>query len=75
MEQPAYPNWRKGIRAGLIGGALTVAGAVFQALLRNPLADPFVLGVSGGASIGSVIAVLAGMGLLGALSALRLPDG
>ena len=46
----------------LIGGALTVAGTVFQALLRNPLADPFVLGVSGGASIGGVLAVLAGMG-------------
>lgn len=48
--------------AALIGGALTVAGTVFQALLRNPLADPFVLGVSGGASIGGVLAVLAGMG-------------
>ena len=52
--------------AALIGGALTVAGAVFQALLRNPLADPFVLGVSGGASIGSVLAVLAGIGGTGA---------
>ncbi len=52
--------------AALIGGALTVAGAVFQALLRNPLADPFVLGVSGGASIGSVLAVLSGLGGAGA---------
>jgi len=52
--------------AALIGGALTVAGTVFQALLRNPLADPFVLGVSGGASIGSVLAVLLGVGSAGA---------
>jgi iron complex transport system permease protein len=60
--------------AALIGGALTVAGAVFQALLRNPLADPFVLGVSGGASIGSVLAVLAGLGGTGAGMAFGL-DG
>jgi iron complex transport system permease protein len=53
------------LMAGLIGGALTVAGAVFQALLRNPLADPFVLGVSGGASIGGVLAVLGGLGGFG----------
>ena len=60
--------------AALIGGALTVAGAVFQALLRNPLADPFVLGVSGGASIGSVLAVLTGIGGTGAGMAFGL-DG
>jgi len=48
--------------AALIGGALTVAGVVFQALLRNPLADPFVLGVSGGASLGGVVALLLGLG-------------
>ena len=44
--------------AAILGGALTVAGCVFQALLRNPLADPYVLGVSGGASIGGVVALL-----------------
>ena len=48
--------------AALLGGALTVAGVVFQALLRNPLADPYVLGVSGGASIGGVVALLLGLG-------------
>lgn len=48
--------------AAILGGALTVAGIVFQALLRNPLADPYVLGVSGGASIGGVLAMLMGMG-------------
>jgi iron complex transport system permease protein len=48
--------------AAVLGGALTVAGVVFQALLRNPLADPYVLGVSGGASIGGVVAILLGFG-------------
>lgn len=45
----------------LVGGALAVAGAVFQALLRNPLADPYVLGVSGGAAAGSVTALALGL--------------
>lgn len=48
--------------AAVLGGALTVAGIVFQALLRNPLADPYVLGVSGGASVGAVVALVAGLG-------------
>jgi iron complex transport system permease protein len=48
--------------AALLGGALTLAGVVFQALLRNPLADPYVLGVSGGASIGGVLALVLGLG-------------
>ena len=39
----------------LVGAALAVAGAVFQALLRNPLADPYILGVSGGAALGGTI--------------------
>jgi iron complex transport system permease protein len=58
--------------AALLGGALTVAGVVFQALLRNPLADPYVLGVSGGASIGGVVAMLLGLGG-GALGGLAVP--
>jgi len=44
--------------AALVGASLSVAGVLFQALLRNPLADPFVLGVSGGAALGG-IAVMA----------------
>src|SRR6202030_1157281 len=42
----------------LVGAALSVAGASFQALLRNPLADPFVLGVSSGAALGSILALI-----------------
>lgn len=44
--------------AGLIGGALAAAGVVFQALLRNPLADPYVLGISSGAALGAATGVL-----------------
>ncbi len=47
------------------GGALAVVGAAFQALLRNPLGDPYALGISGGAALGATIAVL--LGAVGAL--------
>ena len=40
--------------AALVGAALSAAGASFQAALRNPLADPYILGVSGGAALGAV---------------------
>jgi len=41
----------------LVGGSLAVAGAGLQALVRNPLADPFLLGLSGGAALGAVVAI------------------
>jgi iron complex transport system permease protein len=44
----------------LAGGGLAMAGAVFQALLRNPLAEPYILGVSGGAAVGAVAAGVLG---------------
>ena len=51
------------VLAMLVGASLSVAGVIFQALLRNPLADPFVLGVSGGAALGGILALsLAGVG-------------
>jgi iron complex transport system permease protein len=43
-----------------VGGLLAVAGVLLQALFRNPLADPYVLGVSGGAAIGALLAMIAG---------------
>ncbi|GGE64936.1 iron ABC transporter [Streptosporangium jomthongense] len=46
------------------GGLLAVAGALMQVLLRNPLADPYVLGLSGGAAVGALLAMLAGLGTL-----------
>ena len=42
----------------LVGAALSVAGASFQALLRNPLADPYVLGVSSGGALGAIVALI-----------------
>lgn len=47
----------------LVGACLAVAGALFQALLRNPLADPYILGVSGGAALGGIAVLTLGAGL------------
>jgi iron complex transport system permease protein len=44
--------------AGLVGGALAVAGATYQGVFRNPLADPYLLGVASGASLGAVLAFI-----------------
>ena len=68
--------------AAIVGATLAVTGAVFQAILRNPLGDPFLLGVSGGAALGVTAAVVlglaggvalaAGFGFAGALGAILL---
>jgi iron complex transport system permease protein len=50
----------KAIAALLVGGALSAAGATFQALLHNPLASPYILGVSAAGSLGAVIALISG---------------
>src|SRR4030066_198356 len=52
----------RAILAGLVGAGLSVSGATFQALLRNPLADPYILGVSSGAAVGAILAILLGLG-------------
>lgn len=86
-EEPARKTWTtivlkfrlpKAITATLAGSALAVAGLQMQTLFRNPLADPFVLGINSGASLGvalvvlsvgvagvSATSMLAGLGLLG----------
>jgi iron complex transport system permease protein len=46
--------------AGIVGAALSSSGVIFQALLRNPLADPYILGISGGAALGAVIGIIIG---------------
>ncbi len=48
------------ILAAIVGAALACAGVIFQALLRNPLADPYILGISSGAGLGTIIAVISG---------------
>jgi iron complex transport system permease protein len=63
-----------------VGGLLAVAGVLLQALFRNPLADPFVLGVSGGAAVGALLAMITGASvvlvqsgaILGAFAAVAL---
>lgn len=47
--------------AALVGAALSLGGLVFQALLRNPLAEPYILGISGGSAIGAIIGILVGL--------------
>ncbi|MER2008604.1 iron ABC transporter permease [Psychrobacillus sp. BL-248-WT-3] len=49
------------ILAGLVGASLAIAGAAFQSLLKNPLADPYTLGVSSGASVGAVATLFFGI--------------
>ncbi len=48
--------------AFVTGALLALAGALMQALLRNPLADPYILGVSGGAAVGAMLVMVAGLG-------------
>ncbi|HEX7417629.1 MAG TPA: iron chelate uptake ABC transporter family permease subunit, partial [Steroidobacteraceae bacterium] len=63
-----------------VGAVLALSGVLLQTLFRNPLADPYVLGVSGGASVGALLAMLTGAGflatqsgaLLGAFAAMLL---
>ncbi len=59
----------RALLGALVGGALSSSGVAFQALLRNPLADPYILGVSGGAAVGALAAAL----LLPADASLPLP--
>jgi iron complex transport system permease protein len=49
------------ILAGLVGFSLSLGGVVFQAILRNPLADPFILGVSSGSAFGAVLGIVFGL--------------
>lgn len=49
------------VLAYLVGGGLSVCGAVLQGVFQNPLVDPYVLGVSSGAALGAVIAILSGV--------------
>ena len=48
------------IFAGIVGASLSLGGVVFQAMLRNPLADPYVLGISGGSALGAIAGIIIG---------------
>lgn len=71
----------RALLGAVVGGALAAAGLTFQTLVRNPLADPYVLGVSSGAAVGAALAICVGAGqgaplalsaFAGALGALAL---
>jgi iron complex transport system permease protein len=51
--------------AVFIGGGLSIAGAVFQAILMNPLAEPYILGISSGGTFGAVLSMVLGLTFLG----------
>jgi iron complex transport system permease protein len=55
----------RALLGALVGAGLAASGATLQGLLRNPLADPFVLGVSGGAALGATVALAVGLGTVG----------
>ncbi len=55
---------QRAITAFFVGGALAVSGLAYQAVLRNPLAEPYILGISGGAGIGAAIAIITGLNSL-----------
>jgi iron complex transport system permease protein len=68
-----FGRLRRALFGAVAGGTLAVVGAAFQALLRNPLADPFILGVSGGAALGGTIAIAAGLPAVAGLAMASVP--
>lgn len=50
------------VLAVIVGGALAVAGAVYQALFKNPMADPYIIGVSAGAALGATVGIILNIG-------------
>jgi iron complex transport system permease protein len=62
----------RALSAFAVGGLLALSGAMLQVLLRNPLADPYVLGVSGGASVAALAAIMIGLPSLGVDAAAAL---
>lgn len=60
------------VLAFLVGGALGISGAALQAMIRNPLAEPYLLGISGGAGLGAVLAISLGLSGLGVVPAAAL---
>ena len=59
--------WRirfpRAILAAAVGGTLSLGGLVFQARLRNPLAEPYILGISGGAAVGAIVGMFSGLAM------------
>ena len=62
-QSPIFWNLRmpRIVLSALVGASLSVCGAAYQSVFRNPLTDPYVLGISSGASLGAAIAILLGL--------------
>ena len=56
------------VLAAVAGGTLALGGLVFQALLRNPLAEPYILGISGGSAVGAILGMFAGLSVFPGIS-------
>lgn len=68
LKEPVYDivwilRMPRVILAMMVGCGLAVCGAVMQAIVKNPLADPYILGISSGASLGATVAILLGVGV------------
>ena len=61
-------RWPRIVLAATVGATLSLGGLVFQALLRNPLAEPYILGISGGSAVGAILGILAGFSLFPGLT-------
>jgi len=61
-------RWPRVVLATTVGASLSLGGLVFQALLRNPLAELYILGVSGGSAVGAILGILAGFSLFPGLT-------
>ncbi len=61
--------------AAMVGAALSLGGLVFQALMRNPLAEPYILGISGGSAIGAIIGILLNLSRFPGVSILAFLGG
>ena len=75
-------RWPRILLSLTVGAALATAGVCQQAIFKNPLAEPFILGISGGASLGAAIAIIAGysnliafMSFLGGISTVAIVKG
>ena len=64
----AYIRLPRTVLGLAVGGALSISGAILQGIYRNPLVEPYTLGVSGGASLGVTFAIVAGLGSAGLLA-------
>lgn len=61
--------------AAIVGATLSLGGLVFQSILRNPLAEPYILGISGGSAIGAIIGILLGLGRFSGTALLAFAGG